>query len=387
MNVRTATAAALIIAALAGASPAIAAPLRTAHSCEAARPLDTTALQVAIAGLLSADVTAALVRATGPDGCWESTAGTVDRRTGAAVPQEARFRIGSVTKVFTAVVVLQLVAEHRIELDGAVQRYLPGLLAQGYPTVTVRQLLNHTSGLPSPVISDESVEYQVAHRFDSWTPQQYVDAAFKQEREFDPGTKQQYRNIGYIIAGMLIEKVTGNSYEHEVRDRVIRPLRLTGTSVPGDDPGLCGPHVHGYQVMSDGTLRDVTRWNQSFGWAASAIISTTRDLDVFTEALLGGRLLAPEVQRELFIVPAVPDVSGKAASYSVALQRFKLPGVGEVWGKSGSRYGYLAGIGGTVDGTRRLAYGMTANDARNGDNPTPITQRIVLAGMTLSARA
>ena len=305
---------------------------------------------------------------------------------GAAVPQDARFRIGSVTKVFTAVVVLQLVAEHRIELDGAVQEYLPGLLPQGYPTVTVRQLLDHTSGLPSPVLDDESVEYQVEHRFDSWTPQQYVDEAFKEKPEAAPGSQQHYRNIGYIIAGMLIEKTTGNSYEDEVRDRLIRPLRLTGTSAPGDDPDIRGAHVHGYQVMSDGTLRDVTRWNQSFGWAASAIISTTRDLDTFTAALLGGRLLPPEIQRELFVVPAVPDISGKAASYSVALQRFQLPGAGEIWGKSGGRYGYLAGLGGTADGTRRLVYGVTANDAKNGDNPTPITQRIVLAGMTLSVR-
>ena len=291
------------------------------------------------------DVGAALVRATGPDGCWEATAGTAHRRPGAPVPQDARFRIGSATKVFTAVVVLQLVAEHR-----------------------------------------ESVEYQVEHRFDNWTPQQYVDEAFKVKPEAAPGSQQHYRNIGYIIAGMLIEKMTGTSYEDEVRDRLIRPLRLTGTSAPGNDPDIRGAHVHGYQVMSDGTLRDVTRWNQSFGWAAGAIISTTRDLDVFTAALLGSMLLPPEIQRDLFVVPAVPDISGKAASYSVALQRFQLPGVGEIWGKTGGRYGYLAGLGGTADGTRRLVYGVTANDAKNGDNPTPITQQIVLAGMTLSAR-
>lgn len=138
--------------------------------------------------------------------------------------------------------------------------------------------------------------------------------------------------------------------------------------------------------MSDGTLRDVSRWNMSSGWAANAIISTVPDLAAFTAALLGGRLLPPQLQRELFVVPAVPDVSGKAASYSIALQRFKLPGVGEVWGKTGGRYGYLAGLGGTADGKRRLVYGVTANDAKDGANPTPITQHIVVAGMTLSAR-
>ncbi|MEV4057880.1 serine hydrolase domain-containing protein [Amycolatopsis sp. NPDC049688] len=379
-------AATLLAATLAGtATPASAGTF--GHACVAPEPLDTAALERAIAGLPNDDVTAALVRATGPDGCWSGTAGVADRRTGTPVNPDARFRIGSVTKVFTAVVVLQLVAEHRIDLAGTVQEYLPGLLPAGYPAVTVRQLLDHTSGLPSPVLDDESVEYQLAHRFDRWTPEQYVAAAFAQGRkEFEPGRMQHYRNIGYIIAGMLVEKITGRSYESQVRDRIVRPLRLTGTTAPGHDPALHGPFVHGYQEMTDGSLQDVTRWDQSFGWAASAIVSTTNDLDVFTEALLGGKLLPPSVQAELFAVPPVDDLTGKHASYSVGLQRFTLPGVGEVWGKSGGRYGYLAGLGGTRDGHRRLVYGLTANDAKNGDNPTPVTQRIVAAGMTLAAR-
>jgi D-alanyl-D-alanine carboxypeptidase len=379
-------AAALLATTLAGtATPAMAAT--PAHTCIAPKPLDTAALEQAIKGLPNDDVTAALVRATGPDGCWTGTAGVADRRTGTPVNPDARFRIGSVTKVFTAVVVLQLVAEHRIALDGTVQEYLPGLLPAGYPAVTVRQLLDHTSGLPSPVLDDESIEYQVAHRFDRWTPEQYVAAAFAQGRtEFEPGHAQHYRNIGYIIAGMLVEKVTGRSYESQVWDRIVRPLHLTGTTAPGHDPALHGPFVHGYQVMTDGSLEDVTRWDQSFGWAASSIVSTTADLDVFTEALLGGKLLPPPVQAELFAVPSVDDLNGKHASYSAGLQRFTVPGVGEVWGKSGGRYGYLAGLGGTRDGQRRLVYGLTANDAKNGDNPTPVTQKIVAAGMTLAAR-
>ncbi|SEB32650.1 D-alanyl-D-alanine carboxypeptidase [Amycolatopsis tolypomycina] len=379
-------AAALLAVTLAGtATPAFAAT--PGPACVAPEPLDTTALEQAIKGLPNDAVNAALVRATGPDGCWTGTAGVADRRTGTPVHPDARFRIGSVTKVFTAVVVLQLVAEHKIALDGTVQEYLPGLLPAGYPAVTVRQLLDYTNGLPSPVLEDDRIEYIVAHRFDRWTPEQYVAAAFAQgSKEFEPGTAQHYRNIGYIVAGMLVEKVTGRSYESQVRDRIVRPLHLTGTTAPGHDPALHGPHVRGYQIMSDGSVLDVTRWDQSFGWASSSIVSTTRDLDVFTAALFGGRLLPPSVQPELFAVPPVKDVSGKPASYGAGLQRYRLPGVGEVWGKSGGWYGYLAGLGGTRDGRRQLVYGVTANDAKNGDNPTPVTQQIVLAGMTLAAR-
>ncbi|HEX6356482.1 serine hydrolase domain-containing protein [Actinophytocola sp.] len=379
---RTALIAALVTAATLGAPTVVAAG--PPHACVASAPLDTTALRQAIAGLPNADATAAIVRATGPDGCWAGTAGVADRNRNTPVPSNARFRIGSVTKVFTATVVLQLAAEGRIGLDGTVQRYLPGLLPADYPPVTVRQLLNYTSGLPSPDFDEASVEYMVAHRFDRWTPQRYVDLAMSNPMEFAPGTKQHYRNINHIVAGMLIEKVTGESYEDAVRDRILRPLRLSDTTVPGHEPAIHGPHLRGYQVMPDGTLLDVTRWNQSFGWAASSIISTTRDLDTFTAALLDGRLLPPAQQAELFAVPAVPDVSGAPASYGGGLQRYEIPGVGEVWGKTGGSYGYLAGIGGTRDGERRLTYGLAVNDAKNGKNQSKLPQKIVAAGMTLS---
>jgi D-alanyl-D-alanine carboxypeptidase len=381
---RIALTAALLAAALGTgvATPALAESPR--HGCYATKPLDTTALRQVIAGLPNDEATAAIVRATGPDGCWAGTAGVADRNRETAVSSNARFRIGSVTKVFTATVVLQLAAEGKISLDGTVQEYLPWLLPEGYPPVTVRQLLNYTSGLPSPTL-EESIEYTVAHRFDRWTPQQYVDLALRNPKEFDPGDLQHYRNINYIVAGMLIERVTGESYEDEVRDRIVRPLRLSDTTVPGNDPAIHGPHLRGYQVMPDGSLKDVTRWNQSFGWAASSIISTTRDLDVFTAALLGGRLLPPAQQAELFAVPAVPDVSGKPASYGGGLERYRIPGVGEVWGKTGGWYGYLAGMGGTRDGQRRLTYGLAVNDAKNSDNTSTLPQRIVFAGMTLSA--
>lgn len=383
MRTRTALTAALLAAAL-GAGVATPAAATFETGCHAATQLDTTTLRQVIAGLPNDDANAAIVRATAPGGCWTGVAGVADLRTGTPAQVHARFRIGSVTKVFTATVVLQLAAERRISLDGTVQRYLPELLPDEFPPVTVRQLLNYTSGLPSPTLEDnESIEYLVAHRFDRWTPERYVVLALDNPTEFTPGTRQHYRNINYIIAGMLIEEVTGRTYEDEVRNRILRPLRMTGTTVPGDDPAIHGPHLRGYQVMPDSTLVDVTRWHQSFGWAASAIVSTARDLDTFLTALLAGRLLPPAQQDELFAVPAVPDVGGDPASYGGGLQRHRIPGVGEVWGKTGGWYGYLAGMGGTRYGQRRLTYGLTVNDAKNGDNPSPLPQRIVAAGMTL----
>jgi D-alanyl-D-alanine carboxypeptidase len=190
-------------------------------------------------------------------------------------------------------------------LDEPVDRYLPGLLPAAYARATVRHLLDHRSGLPSPSWPD-GVEWQIEHRFDRYTPEQLVRMALENGREFEPGEWQHYTNMGYIVAAVLIRRITGRSYAEEIHRRIVRRLCLEDTLVPGNDPEIRGPHAHGYQVL-DGELIDVTRWNQSSTPAAGDMISSLRDLDAFVQALFGGRLLPPAQQRDLFAVPAVPD--------------------------------------------------------------------------------
>ncbi|AVT33320.1 peptidase [Plantactinospora sp. BC1] len=379
---------ALVAAAALGAAPlaspaSAAGPAATRHrpaACPAGH-LETAALEQAMAGLPDEAVaTSAQVRVTTPDGCWTGATGVARLRTEAPVPRNARFRIGSVTKVFTATVVLKLAAEGRIDLGAPVQRYLPGLLPADYPTVTVRQLLDHTSGLPSPTLPDD-IEWALAHRYDRWTPEQLVRLGLRNERAFDPGKKQQYTNMGYIVAGMLIEKVTGHSYAREMRRQIFQPLGLHDTYVPGDDPTIRGPHAHGYQSVTrngTGTLVDVTNWNQSITPAAGDLISTLADLDTFAEALFGGRLLPAAQLAEMFTLPAVDDVDGGPALYSVGLTAFRLPTGETLWVKSGSRYGYSAALAGTRDGSFRVAYSVTSTDAK-GDGQNPVTGAIVQA--------
>ncbi|MCO1581978.1 beta-lactamase family protein [Crossiella sp. SN42] len=385
---RAALAAALSLTLLgAAAAPAVAAEGRT--GCHASVPLNTAPLEQAIAGLPDAEATSAIVRATGPAGCWTGGSGVADLRTGRAAPPHGRFRIGSITKVFVAVVALRLAGEGRLSLDDTVQRHLPGTLPADYPPVTIRQLLNYTSGLPSPRLADESPEYQVAHRFDRHTPQEYLRAAFQHAKEFEPGEKQSYTNINYKVLGLVLERVTGRPYGKEVEDRVLRPLGLRHTTVPGEEVFIRGPHARGYQLITVAGQRkpvDVTEWNPSGDWATGEMISTLADLDTFVAALLGGRLLPPAQQAELFAVPAVSDVSGRAASYGGGLQRLKVPGVGVVWGKTGARYGYTAGMGGTLDGLRRTTYAVTAKDAKSSVNSPALPQRIIVPAMTLAAR-
>ncbi|WP_216642289.1 serine hydrolase domain-containing protein [Micromonospora sp. WMMD754] len=363
---RRAVAAALAGALVATVVPgaALAAP-SGAHGPDCAiGTLDPTPMRQAIAGLPTGDATSAQVRITTPDGCWSGTSGVRALRGSAPVPPHARFRAGSVTKVFTAAVTLQLVAEGRLDLDGTVQRYLPGLLPADYPPVTVRQLLNHTNGIPSPTLPG-GIEWQLAHRYDRWTPEQIVRLGLRNPREFEPGTDQHYTNMGYIVAGMLIEKVTGHPYAEEVRRRIARPLGLRDTYAPGDDPRIRGPHAHGYQaVVRDGRteLVDATVWSQTFTPAAGNLISSLSDLDTFMTALFAGRVVPEPWLTEMFTRPVLADHT--TGEYSAGLTAMPVGGQ-TLWLKTGSRYGYLAGVAATRDGRFRVEYSITATDAKS----------------------
>ncbi|MEV4462034.1 serine hydrolase domain-containing protein [Micromonospora echinofusca] len=384
MNRRTAlvaTALGTVLTVVAPGTVTAAPPARSATDC---RPgtLDPGPVRQAIAGLPNSDATSAQVRITTPDGCWTGATGVRDLRSQAPVPPHARFRIGSVTKVFTAALVLQLVAEGRIHLADPVQRHLPGLLPADYPTVTVRQLLDHTNGIPSPTMPD-GIEWQLAHRYDRWTPEQIVRLGLRNPREFEPGTKQHYTNMGYIVAGLLVEKVTGHPYARELDRRIARPLRLRDTYAPGDDPRILGPHAHGYQaVVRDGAteLVDATTWSQTFTPASGDVISSLADLDTFVTALFAGRVVPAAQLAEMFTLPAVPDVAGGPARYSVGLTAFPLPGGEVLWIKTGSRFGYLTGVAATRDGRFRTQYSITGTDAK-GEELSRTAQAVIGAAL------
>ncbi|WP_432036310.1 serine hydrolase domain-containing protein [Streptomyces cucumeris] len=371
---RAVLATALALGVVAGAAvlpagaTASAVPVRSVSAPERS---STTALEDAIAGLPTADATAALVRVGGTEGVWRGVSGVHDLRTRRPADPAARFRAGSVTKVFTAAVALQLAAEGRIDLDRTARSYLPDLIPASYGRVTVRQLLNHTHGIPAADLPGDTVEEWYADRFRIHRPEDMVRSATAKKREFRPGTAQHYLNIGYTIAGLVIERVTGDSYEHQVARRVLRPLGLRDTSFPGTDPRIAGPHNHGYQRMrlDDGTtgLRDVSVWGATDGWAAGDLISTTADLERFTRALFAGRVVRGPLLEEMFTLPKVKDAtSGAPAAYSAGLSMKRLGGR-EVWGKTGGRWGYNTAVAATRDGSRTLVYSVNSTDAKGQD--------------------
>ncbi|MFE6197036.1 serine hydrolase domain-containing protein [Streptomyces sp. NPDC057838] len=345
----------------------------TAHAAPPAlsAPSPHAALEAALAGLPDADATAALVRVGGEEGVWHGSSGVHDLRTGRPADSAARFRAGSVTKVFTAAVVLHLAAEGRLDLDRTARSYLPDLVPEPYAGVTVRQLLNHTHGIPAPDLPGTTVEEWYAHRFRVHDPRDMVRSATAKKPEFAPGARQHYLNIGYTIAGLLVERVTGDSYEHQLARRVLRPLGLRDTYAPGTNPRITGPHNHGYQRMrlEDGTtgLRDVSVWSSTDAWAAGDLVSTTRDLERFTRALFAGRIVRGPLLEEMFTLPKVTGLGGgEPAAYSAGLS-MKVLGGREVWGKTGGRWGYNAALASTRDGSRTLVYSVNATDAKGRD--------------------
>ncbi|SMC70329.1 serine hydrolase domain-containing protein [Lentzea albidocapillata] len=274
------------------------------------------------------------------------------------VPNNGTFRIGSVTKPFVSTVVLQLAGEGKLGLDAPVSRHLPGLVDN---RITVRQLLQHTSGLHNYT---DSMPLDPAGfpsiRFRTWTPQELLAFSTGKPLDFEPGTRWSYSNTNYVVAGLLVEKVTGRPFQHEVEQRILKPLRLKDTVLPRNSVEVPGPHAHGYYPDASGKPVDVTRLNPSWGWAAGEMISTTRDLDTFLTALLAGKLLEPVQQKELTKTSAVsPD-------YGLGVAVASLPCGTKIYGHDGQIHGYGTMMVGSPNG-KRLELSIT--EAADGGTP------------------
>lgn len=278
--------------------------------------------------------TAALARVTAGGKTWTGAAGVRDLRRGGKVSPNGHFRIGSVTKTFVATVVLQLVDEGKVRLDDPIDDHLPGLVPGG-KKITVRALLDHTSHLydymSEPGYSTN--RWRGAARFRSYKPKELLKVAFAKKLP-DDGT-WHYSNTNYVVLGLLVEKLTGRPYGKEIERRILRPLGLRHTLVPGDRAGLPSPHAKGYEPVN-GTLVDATRMNPSLDWAAGEMISTAADLERFLAALLGGKLTSAESLRAM----RTTVETGAGFGYGLGLQAYRLP-CGTVWGHSGELIGYL----------------------------------------------
>lgn len=309
-------------------------------------------------------------------GEWVGSSGL--RKLGAPglPPTDGVFWGGSITKPFTAVMVLQLVDEGRIGLDSSVAGYLPELDLD--PRITVRMLLNHTSGLfnytgeyysnperVEPGIPAAGVPW-IENRFARYAPEDLVAVALSKDPRFTPpGSNHSYSNTNYTLALLLIERVTGMSYSGQLRQRIVEPLRLRNTLVPGQRTQLPGPHAHGYVGYRDDdhvwTVVDVTRQNLSLLAGAGNLVSSTRDLSTFITALLDGRLVPEPLLSEML----TPDPLSGAYGYGLGIFVQDLgPGCETVVHHNGSAPGgYGALMISALDGSPTVTASLTTGDA------------------------
>jgi D-alanyl-D-alanine carboxypeptidase len=293
---------------------------------------------------------------------YKATEGVADRGTAQPMETADRFRIGSVTKTFSAVVLLQLAAEGRLKLDTAVNHYLPGLLPDN--RITVRHVLGHRSGLYdySYDMFTRTVPGFEAVRTKVFTYRQLVALSLKHPLTHVPGTVYAYSNTNFVVAGMLIEKLTGHSVRTEYESRIIKPLKLTDTFYVHPATTIPGRHAHGYLTPDDAKAALVDATDQTASWAqsAGALISSSHDLNTFLSALLGGRLLpaAQLAQMERWL-PA-----GTGQAYGLGLRRRDLSCGVSVYGHTGAVQGFYTYAFTSKDGRRSLT--ALANTSNNG---------------------
>jgi len=280
-----------------------------------------------------ADIPGAIVGVWVPEmGEWVAAFGVADIDAQRDMGIEDKVRIASITKTFTATLVLLLSDEGLLGLDDPLEKYVSGV---PYGDVmTIRQLLDMTAGLYSFSEDEGFLEAFTADPLMEMTPRQSLDIALAHEPDFPPGQGWHYSDTNYEVLGMIVEQVTGNAIEDEMRTRIIEPLALSHTSFP-TTPDMPEGHARGYVLGSEGHLADYTLVSPSVPWAGGAMISNLEDLKAWVKALATGELLSAEMrerQLEWITIPELSNVDGKYGLGIMSLSGFL--------GHNGAIFGY-----------------------------------------------
>lgn len=304
-------------------------------------------------------------RVIAPDGRQSvATSGSADVNTGRPVPADGYFRMASTSKTLVATVVLQLEAEGRLSLDDTVDHWLPEVV-QGNGNdgsqITIRQLLQHTSGIHDDLPGYTTPDEYYQQRHDVYGPEQLIARAMAHSPDFPPGEGWAYSNTGYVLLGMIIQKTTGHPSHQEIEDRILRPLGLDQTRWMGTSSTLPRPHAQAYQLFGPGSRVDVTDQipvdYDNLSW-----VTTTRDENRFLRALLDGRLLRPQQLAKMKqTVPVSAEVQKlwPGGRYGLGLVERPLSCGGTYWSHEGGDGGYITLNGVTNDGRRSAVVSMS----------------------------
>ncbi|MGC3002547.1 serine hydrolase domain-containing protein [Streptomyces sp. G35A] len=359
--------------------------------------LDCAALEEAIDHVHRAGMPGLFAEVRDGDQVWRGAAGVADVVTGRPVTAGMRHRVGSITKTFTAAAVLQQVESGRIGLDTPIGRYLPDLVpGESGDAITVRMLINHTSGLaeylpyayPSlkayPVLADTGPQSLDDHRFTRFDPLELIEMGVTAPAVGAPGgTPGVYSNTNYLLLVQLLERMTGTTAERYITRNVIERAGLRDTGLP-TGPRVDGPHSRLYEAwfgMID-PPRDYSVYDMSWVGPSASLISTVADLNRFYGMLLAGEIVGPSSLAQMRRTVPVVSQEGRTIDYGLGLHPMEGPGQGTFWGHGGTVWGGGALAMTRADGKRQMAVAVNLQrwnrlDSSGRPQPHPIDDALV----------
>ncbi|MFE0763600.1 serine hydrolase domain-containing protein [Streptomyces smyrnaeus] len=362
--------------------------------------LDSAALNAAVEDVHHAGIPGLFAEVRDGDQVWRGAAGVADVVTGHPVTADMRHRVGSITKTFTAAAVLQQVETGRISLDTPIGQYLPELVpGERGDAVTVRMLINHTSGLaeylpyayPSlkafPALADTGPQSLDEHRHTRFRRADLIELGVTAPAVGTPGGRPGvYSNTNYLLLSELLEQVTGASAEQYITRNVIERAGLRDTGFPAG-PHVDGPHSRLYEAwfgMID-PPRDYSVYDMSWVGPSASLISTVADLNRFYGLLLAGEIVNPSSLAQMQRTVPVISQEGKTIDYGLGLHPMEIPGQGPgqdqgrgtFWGHGGTVWGGGALAMTRADGKRQLAVAVNLQrwnrlDSSGKPQPHPI---------------
>jgi len=315
--------------------------------------------QAAIQQLVADGVPGAIGYARDGGTVTVAASGLADLATKTPIAVGDRVRVGSLTKTFVATVVLQLAAEHLLSISDTVSRWLPGLVPGG-AGITIRELLQHTSGIYSYTNDPGFLQALFSDPTRVWRPAELVRIAVAHPPVFPPGTSLAYSNTDYVLLGMIIQAATGHPVGQQLQARIFTPLGLRDTYLPYANPHLRTPYAHGYLLGQPGATgpADATVFSPSWAGAAGGIVSTAADLARFYTALLSGKLLpAAQLQQ---MMTTIPIPMGQGVGYGLGVESVPLP-CGTAWGHTGDFPGYFGNAFTTTGGSSQAVVLVNAD--------------------------
>ena len=265
------------------------------------------------------------------EGSYVAARGVADTKTRRPMRVEDHFRIGSITKTFTATLLLILADEKKLGLDDPVSKYAAWV--PNGEKITLRMLADMTSGLHNYTEDDAWVKTMFSDLKRVWTPRELVDVGIRHPPDFPPGQGWHYSNTNYVLLGMILEQVTGKRIQDSFGEKIFRPLRLKQSSWP-IGAALPAPYAHGITVQTlDDKLDDATYRNPSWAFTAGQLVSTMADLRTWIVSYATGSLLSPAMQKQrLTWMTMPPNTPERAYGIGIGIDHGWLGHTGELPG-------------------------------------------------------